>query len=99
MKQLLLRVDDQLHARLVVEAKSTGRSVNSLANEVLAKAVDGESASRRERLNKRLRELGVADMNWGDLPSTTHTREDALAEFTGIGMTADEAIAHEREPR
>ena len=99
MKQLLLRVDDQLHARLVVEAKSTGRSVNSLANEVLARAVDGESASRRERLNKRLRELGIADMNWGDLPKSNYTREDALAESRGMGLSADEAIDYERDPR
>lgn len=98
MKQLLLRVDDQLHARLTAEAKSTGRSVNSLANEVLAKAV-GQSTSRRERLNQRLRELGIVDMNWGDLPQPTYTRADALAESRGMGPSAEDAIDYERDPR
>lgn len=99
MKQLLLRVDDDLHADLTAQAKAAGRSVNSLANEVLSVAVHGRSSSRRDRLNQRIAALGIVDMNWGDLPVAAYSREDAIAESKGIGPVAEEVLDAERDPR
>lgn len=99
MKQLLLRVDDQLHAELTAQAATLGRSVNALANEVLNAAMNGQSAPRRERLNQRLAVLGVADLQWGDVAPTAYSREDAIAETKGIGPVVDDQIDIERATR
>lgn len=95
MKQLLLRVDDRLHADLTAHAKAADRSVNSLANEVLQLAVQ-PSGTRRDRLAARLAALGAVDMKWGEI-GTTYTREDAVEELRGAGPLIDEALATERD--
>lgn len=53
MKQLLLRVDDELHAQLTERAQRERRSVNALANEILSRAM-----SPRQRVLDRTRGLG-----------------------------------------
>lgn len=97
MKQLLLRVDDELHAELATQAAALGRSVNSLANEVLVAALRSPAASRRDRLNQRLSTLKVADLRWGDLPLAE--RPQAISEMQGVGHVADVAIDAERDAR
>lgn len=99
MKQLLLRVDDHLHAELMSQAKASGRSLNSLANEVLSLAVRSQSDSRRDRLNQRIAALGITDMNWGDLPVAAYSREDAIAESKAIGPVDEGILDAERDIR
>lgn len=50
MKQLISRIDDDLHRRLKERAAQEGRSLNDLVAAVLADAVDDAPASFRRRL-------------------------------------------------
>ncbi|UOZ07642.1 toxin-antitoxin system HicB family antitoxin [Amycolatopsis sp. WQ 127309] len=52
MKQLITRIDDELHARLKARAEAEGRSMNDLVTEALRVVVaQGESPlERRDRL-------------------------------------------------
>lgn len=107
MKQLLLRVDDELHARLAAQARALGKSVNALANEVLALGIDPTNLSRRQRLELKLMTLGeirgkvetepdLAPISDDELAAL---RERALASMRGIGPIADELIDYERGER
>lgn len=58
MKQLLLRVPDETHARVTEQARQAGLSVNAWANRLLELGIDPDAASRRDRLRLRLLELG-----------------------------------------
>lgn len=58
MKQLLLRVDDELHAELTHLAKLRETTVNALAGGILNQALKGEAGSRKNRLLTRLVALG-----------------------------------------
>lgn len=57
MRQLLTRIDDDLHRRLKERARDQGRSVNALVTEILEEAVQDESP--REGLRRRLAERGM----------------------------------------
>ncbi|WP_166356282.1 toxin-antitoxin system HicB family antitoxin [Phytoactinopolyspora limicola] len=64
MRQLLVRIPDDLHARLTAKAKREGISVNALANQVLDAAAPAETTSngivtRRYRLREKARKMGV----------------------------------------
>jgi plasmid stability protein len=50
MRQLIARIDDDLHRRLKERAAREGRSLNDLVTEALAAAADDESAAFRRRL-------------------------------------------------
>lgn len=109
MKQLLLRVDDELHARLTLQARAAGKSVNALANEVLGLAVDPANLSRRDRLQLRLMALG--EIGGGrprtprlEAPAITSEelealRERALASMRGAGAIGDDLIDYQRGPK
>lgn len=92
MRQLIARVDDDLHARLKAKAKTEGRSLNALVNEVL-QAVAAEEETPQERLRRRAAKLGIELIPWG--PS-----DDRLDEFIestkGMGTISQEILA-ERE--
>jgi endonuclease V-like protein UPF0215 family len=80
MKQLLLRVDDELHARLSQQARHRGVSINAYANEILGLGIDAGSLSREDRLKIKLMALGrvgsrevserilarAAEVDWSD---------------------------------
>src|SRR5665213_3021960 len=59
MKQLLLRVPDDVHRRLTARAAREGRSVNAVATEILDAAADADVGDRRARLRARAAGLGV----------------------------------------
>jgi plasmid stability protein len=50
VKQLITRIDDDLHRALKERAAQEGRSLNELVTEVLAAAVDDQAAAFRRRL-------------------------------------------------
>ncbi len=52
MRQLIARIDDDLHRRLKERAAREGRSLNDLVTEALAAAADDESAAFRRRLDR-----------------------------------------------
>lgn len=56
MRQLITRIDDDLHRRLKERAREEGRSLNALVTQILEEAVPDESP--RARLRRRLRAEG-----------------------------------------
>lgn len=106
MKQLLLRVDDELHARLTAQARARGTSVNALANEILGLGIDPATLSRTDRLRLRLMAIGelgrarAPRARTAEEPRRTMTRaeRDAAIEATrGWGAIVDELIDEQRE--
>jgi plasmid stability protein len=109
MKQLLLRVDDGLHARLREQATAAGKSVNALANEILCLGIDPANLSRRDRLQLRL--MAVGEVGRGNRRSSAASaqsltpanlaavRARALDAVRGIGPMADQLLDYERGER
>jgi len=58
MRQLITRVDDELHRRLKQKAADEGRSMNSLVTEVLAEAVQDQETPL-ERIERRAAAAGI----------------------------------------
>lgn len=94
VKQLISRIDDDLHRRLKERAAQEGRSVNDLVAETLAAAVmDGrESFGRRLKLSG-LRVLPPAPMQ--PPPSL----DDVLDANRGSGTVVSDALQAERNAR
>ncbi|MHB8431575.1 MAG: FitA-like ribbon-helix-helix domain-containing protein, partial [Acidimicrobiales bacterium] len=84
MKQLLLRVPDDIHRRLAARAARAGRSVNAVANEILDAAVDADEGDRRTRLHARATSLGVLRSATGRVVSTPKRRR-IVASTKGTG--------------
>jgi len=96
MKQLLLRVPDDIHRRLAARAARAGRSVNAVANEILDAAVDADEGDRRTRLHARATALGVLRSATGPVVSTAKRRR-IVASTKGTGPVVDRLLAEERE--
>lgn len=90
MRQMLLRVPDDLHARLTRAARDRGTSVNALANQILNDVVPREPSDERIRLREKARKLGILV----EMPRTAPPAEDdwqqALQSTRGIGPVLDE---------
>jgi antitoxin FitA len=103
MKQLLLRVDDDLHAELTAQARDAGRSVNALAKDILAIGISGDTASRKDRLKLRLVSVGVVGQHVGKAdtaPIPTHNselRDRAIDSMRGAGQIIDNILDGERD--
>jgi plasmid stability protein len=93
MRQLITRIDDDLHERLKARAASEGRSVNALVVEVLSAAAEqNEREALRARLSRRGR-LVVPPQ-----PAATD-RAAALEATRGAGSAVSEALEAERSAR
>lgn len=91
MKQLLLRIPDDLHARLTDRARRSGRSANAIATELLDREVADESTDRRAALRGKARRLGVLASTAA--PSVTAgTRRAAADTMRGIGPVLDRLL-------
>jgi plasmid stability protein len=55
LKQVLLRVPEDVDRRLTARAKRDGRSANAVATEILDAAATGDQGDRRERLRAAAR--------------------------------------------
>jgi len=94
MKQVLLRVPDDVHQRLAERAAAEHRSVNALATELLDRGVDnGAGASERSRLVARARRLGLLaeapnDQRPPDM-DPSRARDAAAKASKGIGPLLD----------
>lgn len=96
MRQLLLRVPDDIHRRLAARAARAGQSVNAVANEILDAAVDADEGDRRTRLHARATALGVLRSTTGPVVSTPKRRR-IVASTKGTGPVIDRLLAEERE--
>ena len=96
VKQLLLRMPEDVHRRLTARAAREGRSVNAVATEILDAAAEADRGDRRAQLraaaaaNGTLRRLDAR-------PVSGARRRRILESTRGLGPRADELLARERE--
>lgn len=95
MKQLIARIDEDLHARLKARAADQGRSLNALVVEVLEAAV--APRSKRERLRERARAAGLLEES--SAPQAPPSMEEVLEMTRGAGKIFSEVLAEVRGPR
>jgi plasmid stability protein len=96
MKQLLLRVPDDVHRRLAARAARDGRSVNALATEILDAAVDADEGDRRARLRATAAASGLL-RTVPATPVTPARRRRIIASTRGTGPILDQLLAEERD--
>jgi hypothetical protein len=90
MRQLLLRVPDDLHARLTARAQERGQSVNALATELLDHVIEEDPASVRRRLRAKAHQLGVlAEPHTPRRVLSAADRQAALDSARGLGQIVD----------
>ncbi|TDO44055.1 HicB-like protein involved in pilus formation [Kribbella sp. VKM Ac-2527] len=90
MRQLLLRVPDDLHARLAARAQERGQSVNALATELLDHLIEEDPASVRRRLRAKAHQLGVlAEPHAPRRKLSRVERQTALDSARGLGEVVD----------
>ena len=92
MRQLITRIDEDLHRRLKRRAAAQGRSLNSMVSELLRSAVDRQD--ERQLVRARLRALGR--LAYVPRPRRLVTRDVAIATTRGLGKAASEALADDR---
>ena len=93
MRQLITRIDEDLHRRLKRRAATEGRSVNAMVSELLRGAVD--TRDERELVRARLRALGrLANI---PRPRKPISRDAAIALTRGAGRAASQALAEDRK--
>ncbi|MQA25460.1 MAG: toxin-antitoxin system HicB family antitoxin [Micromonosporaceae bacterium] len=92
MRQLIARIEDDLHARLRAEAAAQGRSLNSLVAETLAAAVGVHD--QRRRMRERARATGVLVVP--SASASPPSREQMLRANRGSGSALSDALADER---
>jgi plasmid stability protein len=100
VKQLLLRVPEDLHRRLAARATREGRSMNAVAGAILDASADADlsTLTPQERLRARARALGMLV----EVPAPEMSeaeRERIIASTRGIGPILDRLIAEDREDR
>jgi plasmid stability protein len=96
MRQLLLRVPDEMHHRLAARARRDGRSINAIANEILDSAADVDLGSSRDRVRARAVALGILARLPAPPSAHVRPREDVLRLLSAISMSADELLSFER---
>ena len=95
MRQLITRLDEDLHSRLKEKARGEGKSMNSYVTDVLREAVSRNDA--KAQLRERLRENGqlVVPARTGAPPE----RDEIIALLRGASDVVLEAIETGRAPR
>src|SRR5262245_38483123 len=97
MKQLLLRVPEDVHRRLQARAGREGRSVNAVATEILDLAADADTGDRRVRLRAKAATVGLlCPSHHASLMSDTKRRR-VVASTRGLGQVADCLLDDERD--
>jgi plasmid stability protein len=92
VRQLITRIDDDLHRRLKERAAAEGRSVNALVTDVLERTVRGPVTRRSVR--ERARQLGLlVEM---EAPDDVLPLDEVLELTRGWGTSVSEALEEER---
>lgn len=94
MRQLITRLDEDLHARLKAVAQAEGRSVNALVVEALER-VTGVPVDARAALRQRAREAGLVVTP--PSPEQVRSRDRVIASTRGSGASVGDALAAERD--
>lgn len=93
MRQLIARIDDELHRRLKQRATAQERSLNDLVTSILEAAVDDDAALLRERIDRSgLRVLPPT-------PAHGRPREEVIQQQQGVGRSVSQALAAQRDAR
>ena len=96
VKQLLLRVPEDVHRRLVARAAREGRSLNAVATEILDAAADADSGDRRAQLRSAAAAAGT--LRDANARAVSADRRRRIIESTrGLGPQIDQLLAQERE--
>ena len=96
VRQLIARIDDDLHRRLKERARDQRRSMNALVTEILEQAVPDETP--RERLRRRLKAEGrLVEV---PVPENPPSIEEVLEMLRGdAGRVMLEALEEDRKRR
>ena len=95
MRQMITRVDDELHARLKAQAAAENRSLNDLIVEALTAALDERAGRRAVRERARASGRLVVPEPTGEVPS----RDEVIAATRGLGTAVSSALDEERSAR
>ena len=95
MKQLIARIDDDLHASLKRRAAAEGRSLNALVTELLE--AGAPHADARALVRARAKALGLLAEYPPDGPVPTH--KEVAEQLRGLGPAILEALAADRAMR
>lgn len=93
MKQLIARIDDDLHRRLKQRAAEQDRSLNDLVTSVLAAAVDDDAESVRRRID------GSGLRVVPPRPVGVRSRQEVIRRLEGLGTPVSDALAADRDGR
>jgi plasmid stability protein len=102
VKQLLLRVPEDLHRRIRARAAREGRSMNAVAGAILDAATDAEESTpltQQQRLRARAAALGMLSREIPAPEMSKAERDRIIASTRGIGPILDRLIAEDREDR
>ena len=96
MRQLITRIDDELHARLKARAAAEGRSVNSLVTDLLEQGVAANGG--RDRLAEQIEAAGLRVV-LPPVKGPVLSRDEAIALTRGWGTAVTEALEEGRKNR
>jgi plasmid stability protein len=95
---MLLRVPDELHARLLARARREGRSLNLVATEILESVADADVQDRTARLRARAAALGILAEPPGAARAVSLEERRRVVDSTrGLGPFIDDFLREERE--
>ena len=98
MKQVLLRMPEETHRRLVARAAREGRSLNAVATEILHAAADADGGDRGSQVRAAAAAAGT--LRPVDAPQAGIDQRRRIIESTrGTGPVVDELLRHERDRR
>jgi plasmid stability protein len=96
MRQLLLRVPEDLHRRIAARAAREGKSMNAVASAILDATADADTGDRRERLRARAAALGMLN-EVEARPVSNRDRERILSSTRGLGQVVDRILDEDRD--
>jgi plasmid stability protein len=98
LKQMLLRVPEDLHRRLAARAKREGRSLNAIATEILDASAGADLGDRQARL--RASAAGAGILRTISAPSVDPAlRQQTIASTRGLGQQVDRLLDEDRDRR
>jgi hypothetical protein len=102
VKQLLLRVPEDLHRRIRARAAREGRSMNAVAGAILDASADNdlsappEPLTPQQRLRARAAALGMLSKGIPARPMSKAERDRIIASTRGIGPVLDRILDEDR---
>lgn len=98
VRQIILRVPDDVHARIAARAARDGRSVNQLATEILDAAADADHGTRTDRLRAHAAAAGMLRRDPASKATPADaTRSHAIDSMRGTGPLLDVILDEDRD--